>query len=341
MFESKISLYWVCQFLGWGSVALYWSYFQINDQVPLLTGVLSVLIPAGLAIGYTHFYRNLAHRYEWVNLPIRKLIPVITLAWIAITGLYTGVAMLNSTFVYGGVGTEAFLGMFTGGTRYAAIWLLAFHLYHFSQYRSRHELRQIKGDMLNLEAQYQNLNAELNPHFLFNALNSIKALTIEDPAKSRKAVDLLSDILRKSIHVSKFQKIQLSSEIERVQSYLELEQMRFEERLSYTIDISSELQHALLPPLSLLNLVENAVKHGIEKNLEPGTIDIKGYTDQGHLIIEVINTGYLFDTNTAGVGIKNTKDRFALLYKEQANLLLETLDKNQVMAQIKIPLEYD
>ena len=134
MFQSKISLYWMCQLLGWGSVALYWSYFQINDQVPLATGIFSVLIPLLLAICYTHLYRNLAHRFKWINLPIRKLIPIIILAWIGITGLYTAVAMLNSTLIYGGVATDVFLGLFTGGARYAAIWLLAFHLYHFSQY---------------------------------------------------------------------------------------------------------------------------------------------------------------------------------------------------------------
>lgn len=341
MFQSKISLYWMCQLLGWGSVALYWSYFQINDQVPLATGIFSVLIPLLLAICYTHLYRNLAHRFKWINLPIRKLIPIIILAWIGITGLYTAVAMLNSTLIYGGVATDVFLGLFTGGARYAAIWLLAFHLYHFSQYRSRHELLQMKGDMLHLEAQYKNLNAELNPHFLFNALNSIKALTIEDPVKSRKAVDLLSDILRKSIHVSQYQKIPLSSEIERVQSYLELEHMRFEERLSYTIDIPDDLSNALLPPLSLLNLVENAVKHGIEQDPEPGTISINGSTVDNQLIIDVVNTGQLKPSNTEGVGIKNTRERLALLYKDQASLTLEKLDENHVIVQIKLPIEYE
>ncbi len=341
MFKANISLYWICQLSGWGSVALYWSYFQINDSVSLLTGILSVVIPFILAICYTHVYRNLAHQFGWINLPIKNLIPIIIVAWITITGLYTAIAMSNSTLVYGGIGMDSFLGMITGGARYTAIWLLAFHLYHFSQYRSRHELMQIKGDMLHLEAQYRNLNTELNPHFLFNALNSIKALTIEDPAKSRKAVDLLSDILRKSIHVSHYQKIKLGSEIERIESYLDLEHMRFEERLSYTVDVQEGLCSALMPPLSLLNIVENAVKHGIEKSMEHGEISITASNADDNLVVQVINTGQLSSEINDGVGIKNTKDRLALLYKDQANVTLKNLDKEHVIAQIKLPLEYE
>jgi len=341
MFDKKINLYWLCQLLGWGSVALYWSYYQINNYVSTIVGLLSILVPFTLAIAYTHAYRNLAHSMGWINFPIRKLIPVLIFAWLSITLLYTSIAVLNSYFVYNSVGFDSFLGMITGGTRYAAIWLLAFHLYHFSQYRSRHELMQVKGEMLNLEAQYQILNSELNPHFLFNALNSIKALTIENPAKSRKAVDLLSDILRKSIHVSKFPKIKLSQELDRVNSYLELEQMRFEERLGFQLEIPDNLKSALLPPLSLLTLVENAVKHGIENNPNPSLIKILGKSDENNLILNVINNGTLGPENLNGVGLKNTKERLLILYETRASLSIQNYSHNQVLAKLKIPLEYE
>jgi len=339
MNNIKWNLYWTCQFFGWGSAALYWSYFQINNTVPLFVGILSVFIPFILAISYTHLYRNLAHRFGWINLSIKSLIPILIVGWICISGIYVSIGLLNSYLIYGVFEFEIFLGMLSGGIRYAAIWLLAFHLYHFAQYRSRYELKQVKGDMLHLEAKYHNLSSELNPHFLFNALNSIKALTLEDPTKSRKAVDLLSDILRNSIQVNRYQKIPLFSEMERVRSYLELEQIRFEERLVFKIDVSETLMNVLLPPMALLNLVENAIKHGIEPNPSPGIINISGVNDQGSLILKVINTGLLGPPNSNGIGIKNTKDRLELLYKNNYSLSLTQFDMDHVIATLKLPIE--
>jgi len=340
MYSPKISLYWALQLIGWSSAAIYWSYYQVNFQQPTIGQVTSVLVPFALAIGYTHGYKLLAHRRQWVHLPLSSLIPIIILAWISLTACYVVVSTINIFSLYGRMDVSGFLGMLTGGLRYCAIWLLAFHLYHFSQYRSRHEMQQVKGYLKQLEAKYQMLNAELNPHFLFNALNSIKALTIEDPSRARKAIDLLSSILRDAIDITSKSVVPLSNEMQRVKGYLELEQIRFEERLNYHINISPDLKAAQILPLAILNLVENAVKHGIERSTTGGYIEINATSRGESLEIEISNTGTLGEKNARGVGLQNTRERLDLLYHDKAGLTISQSDQNTVSAVIILPLTY-
>ena len=135
MLKGGSRLYWTIQIFGWGCVAAYWSYYQITWSNPTLEQVFSVLFPYGMIILYTHTYRNLAHKYGWIYLPLLKLVYVIFLAWISMTLLYVSITFVNALIILGGLDFDTFLGMFTGGIRYSAIWLLAFHFYHISKNR--------------------------------------------------------------------------------------------------------------------------------------------------------------------------------------------------------------
>jgi two-component system LytT family sensor kinase len=116
-----------------------------------------------------------------------------------------------------------------------------------------------------MDAQLKNLTAQLNPHFLFNSLNSIKALVVENPESARRAIDLLSDLLRTSLYGREDALISIKNELAMVKDYLELEKMRMEDRLEVDIEVDNELLAVQIPPLCIQTLVENSIKHGIDK----------------------------------------------------------------------------
>lgn len=339
--NRNISLYWLCQLLGWGSAAVYWSYYQISDTHPLWLGILSVVVPFLSGIGSTHLYRTLAHRYAWIHLKLRRLLPVIFAALVVLTGIYVCVVGLASMILlYSTIGFDAFLGMFAGGLRYISIWLLAFHLYHYARNSRQAEINQVKYEKLALAAQFDRLNAELNPHLLFNSLNSIKALILENPQAARDAIDLLSNMLRSSLRYTDGKLIPLEEELARVNSYLALEKIRFEERLSYSVEISEEAMKIVVPPLSVYNLVENAIKHGIGQSTQGGHVLISASLNEQLLTIRVVNDGKMEEEYAYGTGLNNVTERLTLVYGSSASFELSQLPTHQVAANLSLPISY-
>ena len=337
LMNKKLSLYWICQLSGWGIAAVYWAYHQIPLIEPLAFGILTVLVPFLSSILSTNYYRHLAHRKGWIHLDLRRLLPIMLLALVALVSIYLVVAAIGGTLCYGSLNLGAFLGMLTGGTRYMSIWLLAFHLYHYARHSRQAEIDQNKHEKLAIAAQFKRLHAELNPHFLFNSLNSIKALILESPGDARKALDLLSEMLRNSLRYSNQKLIPLSEELKSITSYLALEKIRFEERLQYHIDITENLLPTLVPPLSLYNLVENAVKHGIAKSKSGGRISITAAETADGIELTVLNDGQLPDHPDSGIGLKNTRERLQLVYGPRATLDLRNANAQQVASSLTIP----
>lgn len=337
-FFNKLDVYWTCQLLGWGSAAIYWSYHQILFETHLFFEILSVLFPFIGGILSTHYYKKLAHRYKWIQLPLLQLLPILLISLLGLTIIYCVICLVGFQFITHCMSMDGFLGMATGGLRYNAIWLLAFHLYHYAWFKRQGEIDQNKYEKLAIKAQLNQLNAQLNPHFLFNALNSIKALTLENPTAARKAIDLLSNILRASLENTNHQTIPLKEEIERTEAYLKLEQIRFEERLRYEWNIAEDLWTVAVPPLSLFNLAENAIKHGISRSKKGGTIKISGERNQNVLNLKVMNTGKIQQVLTNGLGLKNIEERLKLVYGEAAKLTLKNTDNQQVIAKLEIPV---
>ena len=334
----KISLYWTCQLLGWGSAAVYWSYFQIRDDFPLWIGIGTVLAPFLTGIGSTHLYKRLAHRSGWIHLDLKQLIPRLVLALTALTTCYIVVGYYLVLVPFGDISTSGFLGMATGGLRYMSIWLLAFHLYHHARHSRQAEINQAEYEKLALAAQFKQLNSELNPHFLFNSLNSVKALILENPKAAREAIDLLSGMLRSSLQYTDGKLIPLQEEIRRISDYLALEKIRFEERLQYSFDIKPETRDIRILPLSLYNLVENAIKHGISKSKSGGHIKISSFVEDDKLHLVVVNDGTLGDTSGNGVGLQNVAERLRLVYGPVASLDLKFLTQNQVASSLILPV---
>jgi LytS/YehU family sensor histidine kinase len=192
-----------------------------------------------------------------------------------------------------------------------------------------------------IEIELNNLKNQLNHHFIFNALNSIRALVDENPLKSKQAINQLSNILRNSLTFEKKGLTKFDDEMKIVKDYLGLESIRFEERLKTEIDIHPDSNSFLVPPFMIQTLVENGIKHGISKLTEGGIIQVKTLADKSRLKIQIRNSGHLLNGTrrgkAGGLGIKNTRHRLKLLYGDDASFRIVNENNNFVLTEIIIP----
>ncbi|MCF8434226.1 MAG: histidine kinase, partial [Crocinitomicaceae bacterium] len=154
-------------------------------------------------------------------------------------------------------------------------------------------------------------------------LNSIRALIEIEPPKAKESVTILSNLLRQSLIMGKENLVRLEQELEMVSNYLELEKIRFEERLNVKWNLDPTLNEFMVPPFVLQMLAENAIKHGISNLIDGGIIHISTYRDGSKVIVEVSNTGELRGEVDTGIGIQNTRRRLDLQFKEKAEFELE------------------
>ncbi len=341
-FLSKLSLYWYCQIIGWGAATLYWAYYTLDDCVPWWMSVGGLLTSFSFCIFSTHLYKKLAYQNDCHLLALKPLVPIMLMAtFIQVSG-YTIFNYVICSIKFGDlVDSTTILGMLTGGLRYHVIWLLIFHLYHYAKRESKIELQNLAYQKLATEAQLTKLNTELNPHFLFNSLNSIKALILEDPNAARRSVVLLSDMLRYSLQLRDKDGITLAEELIQVEDLLQLEKVRFGDRLNYDLQIDPNSRQAIILPLSLHTMVENAIKHGISNQIKGGQVAIKTSVQQQQLLLEVINDGQLKTNNARkGIGLDNLKERLSIRFANQAQFQIQNLNPYKVRASLKTPLHY-
>ena len=231
---------------------------------------------------------------------------------------------MGSPFVWG----IATLNQFV----YFTIWSLAYIFWHASKSR-----RELKRQMQ--EARIQQLTNQLNPHFLFNTLNSIRALIFEDKEKAADLVTQLSELFRTHLQAHLHPSSTLQEEWLIAQQYLDIERVRLEERLQLSTDIAEEVLNQKLPTLTLLTLIENAIKHGIAPNSEPGNIYLKARkSNEKQWLITIVNSvGSEKNANGTGTGIINTEQRLQLMYADQAKLMKH---KSSDMFSITLELPY-
>lgn len=188
------------------------------------------------------------------------------------------------------------------------------------------------------ESRLNTLKGQINPHFMFNSLNNIRGLMLEDVDKSRRMLTSLSETIRYSLTKTNVTSIALEDELEMVQNYVEISKIQFEDRLQFETRIDEASLNKQIPPMIIQMLVENAIKHGISNLKNGGVVYLSSEVSSEFLKIEVINTGTIQKHgNSTQLGIKNIRKRLELLYENQATFNLIEVE-NQVIATIKIPL---
>ena len=221
-----------------------------------------------------------------------------------------------------------------------ALWLLIYMVWHYLERNRNDKLNRLNLEKTVKELELKTIKSNINPHFIFNSLNSIRALVDENPRRARTAITELSNILRSSLQVEKMETVPLQKELDIVKDYLALEQMRFEERLKVEMDIAEDTLSQPVPPMMLQTLVENAIKHGISKKISGGVIKIISRFTKNNFELIVQNTGNLEAKTNDGFGFKSTRDRLKFLCNGNAYLKVEEIDPGKVQAMIVIPLNY-
>ncbi len=221
-----------------------------------------------------------------------------------------------------------------------SLWLLIYLVWHYIEKNNKDRLDKLRLEGVVKSLELKTIKSHINPHFIFNALNSIRALVDENPERARTAITELSNILRSSLKADTLETVPLQQELDIVQDYLALEHMRFEERLSIEMDIDPETLAQPLPPMMLQTLVENAIKHGISKNIDGGLIRVCSLFKNGQHELIVQNSGHLTELKLAGnsgFGIQSTQDRLNLLYQGKALFEIKNIAGNMVESKIIMP----
>lgn len=346
----KSSAYWWCQFGGWLFYSLTWVFFAYLFEQKynnIFYSRLALQVISGFL--FTHLLRVLFIRFE-LTPPIQKQKWwQLAIALFAICVIYN---FANSIAVewlqlYDPVKKISVLKRFWSNLIFDSplifIWTCIYFIWHYVELGRKTEVQKVMLETLVKELELKTIKSHINPHFIFNALNSIRALVDENPDRARTAITELSNILRSSMQSEKLELVPLEKELSIVKDYLALEYIRFEDRLRVEYEIDDDTLDQPVPPMMLQTLVENAIKHGISQQKEGGVVrvisDFKG--DQHELIVQ--NSGYLnvhLSASNDGFGIKSTRNRLKILFGGKASFVIhDLLGKDMVEAIVKLPIK--
>jgi hypothetical protein len=214
--------------------------------------------------------------------------------------------------------------------------------HYYKAYRERERQASTLATEL-VQARLQALRMQINPHFLFNTLNTISALIHENPNAADRMLVRLSELLRRTLDRGDVQEVPLREELDFLRSYLEIEQMRFPDRLTVSFDIEERTQHWLVPHLILQPLVENALRHGILPREEAGRVEISArLVDGAHLELRVRDNGNGLraasgSAEREGIGLQNVRSRLAQLYGDAQEFEIGNASTGGVEARIRLP----
>ncbi len=216
---------------------------------------------------------------------------------------------------------------------------------YYQRFREREQMASLLQSQL-VQARLQALQMQLNPHFLFNTLNSVSSLMRSDPDGADEMLERLSSLLRITLAKGQAQRIPLQEEMEVVQLYVSIQQLRFGDRVRHSVEVDPEAWDALVPSMILQPIVENAYVHGISRSLGEGTITIKASVEGDKLCISIRNTGGVPGSfgdalKREGVGIANVKARLELHYGSRQSFSIREMLPGDVTALCVLPLEID
>ena len=358
--RAKERLYVMCQAGGW----IFFLTLQIifitlfrapgfgKGSYPLeLELSLLRVVCEGLLI--THYARRYLTRWGWKELGWKPLIPRILLSALAMSAVWTvvgyGIDFGLLRLEYGSKYPLWLmcLSSLVNGTIMMVGWLCIYFFYHLFERLNRLQMEQLRLAASVKEAELRALKWQLNPHFLFNSLNSLRALIDEDAPRARESVTRLANMLRYSLQSGQQETVSLDEELRLAEDYLALEQIRHENRLRVRWEIAPEVRLIQIPPMLLQTLVENAVKYGISTRREGGEVVISACLDGATLNLRVTNPGDLSAPASAaaaragsstGVGLRNAAERLKLLFGDSARLRLLAEPPGFVTASVVIPL---
>ncbi|TNC71946.1 sensor histidine kinase [Janthinobacterium lividum] len=338
---ARINWYWTFQLAGWGALALFNSVYGGSSQLRIVVAIACWGSLGGLLL--SHLWHGVLQRRGWAANGLRwtRIVPsLIVLAAIQTASVTAAFHVMYPPDVLRGLAWLPGALLFWFGV--FLTWTV-FYFTALSLRRAAHlEAETLRLQLHGREAELRALQAQVNPHFFFNSLNSVRALIFEDRDAAAHMIDQLAGLMRHALQSGQHATVPLAAELDAVRAYLAIEQIRFEERLrvSFAIEISAPaLEHVRVPPMAVQTLVENAVKYGVEASADGGDIRIAAQRGAGvdMLQIEVANTGELRGASgSTGIGLRNARQRLQLACGERASLALRQ-QAGWVYATIDLP----
>ena len=329
--------YWKFQFLGWLSYSAFGIVINLANGVAPGSLLAGHVVMVSTGIGLTHLLRREIHRRRLPGQPISKLWRLLAGASLAISIVLAALVIgLNVVLSQGKWDMVAMMGLWWGMFLATGFWTVLY--VRFSEQR-RHEVLEAQLQSSLREAKLQALESQLNPHFLFNSLNSIRALVEMDPVRAQDMLTRLANVLRNSLLQDVKHTVPLGQELQIVSDYLALETVRFGDRLQAVVRVDEAAANCLIPPMVLQTLVENAVKYGVGQARGAGELRIDATVQDELLQLKVENSGSLRESTPEAIrlGLNNIRERLSLLYRDRAKLQLDS-DSGWVRATVSIPL---
>jgi two-component system LytT family sensor kinase len=344
---NRIPQYWLYQSVGWGLFLLINVFFAVSFDKFNSLFVLRLLIFVTLGVGFTHLMRRVIQKINLLQRPLNTQIfgfLMVTFGFSLVISFLDywiiDVFSLRSPDDLNESGSFIFIVNFFNAFIYLIIWNMIYFIQHYIHASRKQKLDTLRLQALVKELELKTIKSHINPHFIFNALNSIRALIEENPSRARDAITELSNILRSSMQAENVETVPLTRELDIVRDYLALEHIRFEDRLKVEYEIDERTLNHPVPFMMLQTLVENAIKHGISRNVAGGTVRIISALRGGHHELIVRNTGQLNGSiGREGFGLQSTSQRLGLLFGEDAGFRIHDLADNTVEARVTIPVQ--
>ena len=340
--------YWLCQLGGWGTLTVVNVLSSASgswESVLRFAAAKTFCMIFGFAL--SHRWRLHLRERGWLHgngaFPIKRV-----LAWLIAMSLVQTAVLIAADQVFRG---GRFLtdepdhvpvlvvGVFFLWFGVFMVWTLCYAVALSRRSAVRFELEKLEMEVSVKDAELRALQAQVNPHFFFNSLNSIRALIYQDTDAAARAVGQLAGMMRHSLHAGQYPTVRLADEMAALDAYLGMEKLRFDDRLHLTIDVAPEFSDVAMPPMALQTLVENAIKHGVEHSMSTCQVRISARRLDDLVEISVANQGTLAEASASTrLGFVNTSKRLALLFGPRSSCTLAAED-GWVTARITLPQE--
>lgn len=323
---------WILHVLFWLAVLAFYTFFfgHKNVNYKITFSFVMILLPVTIATTYFLNYiliPNYLFKKRYAKFLLYFIYSLVISFYISIGTvvlIFIVVAEFNMEELHPANANAILLiaGMY-------AVVFLGVALKLFSHYNSNQlEIQKLKGEKI--EAELKFLKAQLHPHFLFNTLNNLYALTLEKSDKASDVVLKLSELLDYILYDCKAEFVLLKKEIKQIENYIELEQLRFGDRLNVDFKFENIPATVAIPPMLLMTLVENSFKHGVSKTADSSWIKIHMYTEDDQLIFNIKNpvtsSKKMNKEISGGIGLQNLMNRLQLIYKDNYTLQIEEKD---------------
>jgi two-component system, LytTR family, sensor kinase len=311
-------------------VILSFSHFRFANVFydVLVHNIIFALL--GLIIWYPVYFSNIEKKPVLVVILTHLAsVTMVVLVWVHLSQYILSIIIEGDELYTHFLRKSHFVRSGLGVLFYIIIVLFYYLAIYYNSFQEK-LLKEADLKSLVKESELASLKAQINPHFLFNSLNSVSSLTMTNPSKAQEMIIKLAEFLRYSIGKSQKEKTTLKSELENIQRYLDIEKTRFDEKLDLKLNLAEKCETSTLPNMLLQPLIENAIKHGVYENTETTFIHIDCYANRDYLEIFVRNN---FDPNAvpkkgAGVGLKNIAHRLGIIYNRNDLIRINREERN-------------